>query len=172
VVVGVDIGVLVVWVVIVMVVVIVEAVLIVVIVVTVVVVGRANTLFRQCFMVCAVSSFFKSSRWPVSQSMKPGSPTRAIQSPDLWPQTTSRYGKIVSLCEYRELAWRTFTPKGSMTCHSEIFSPSIVEPVRLITSLLSGPETSKPEPAFQGNARTTMPTVATAAVTPRTASHR
>lgn len=118
VVVGVDVGVLVVSVVSVMVVVTVKGVLVVVIVVAVVVVGRINTLFRHCSTVCVVVSFFKSSRWPVSKSMKPGSPTRTIQSPLLWPQTTSWYGRTVSLRAYTELAWRTFTPKRSMTCHS------------------------------------------------------
>jgi len=173
VVVGVDVGVVVVPVVTVVVVLVtVEAVIVVVIVVAVVVVGRFNTLFWHCSSVCVVLSFFKSSRWPVSMSMKPGSATRTSQSPDLWPQTTSLYGETLSLREYTELALRTFTPKGSMTCHSEIRPPSMVETARPIISLLCGPKTDESEPATHGSARASTPTVATDAATPRQPRHR
>mmetsp|Transcript_24956 Transcript_24956/g.48683 ORF Transcript_24956/g.48683 Transcript_24956/m.48683 type:complete len:225 (-) Transcript_24956:149-823(-) len=146
-------------------------VLVVVVIVTVVVVGRSATRFRHCSIVCVVSSFFRSSRWPVSWSMKPGSPTRAIQSPNLCPQTTSRYSMTVSLREYTELALRTFTPKGSITSHSVILS-AFVEPAKPITSLLCGPNTSESEPATQRSERATTPTVTIAAATPHAPRHR
>jgi len=173
VVVSVDVGVVVVPVVTVVVVLVtVEAVVVVVVVVTVVMVGRCNTLFRHCSSVCVVSSFFKSSRWPVSISMKPGSARRASQSPDLRPQTTSLYGETLSLREYTELALRTFTPKGSITCHSEIRSPWMLELTRPIVSLPWGPKVDESEPATQGSARANTPTVATDAAMPRAPRHR
>jgi len=172
VVVGADVDVLVVWVVTMAVVAVTVEAILVDVVVALDVICCISTLTRHCSAVCVVLSFFKISWWPVSQSMKPGCPTRASQWPDLRPQTTSRCGMTVSLRAYREFAVRTANPKGSMTCHSKTRSTSTVEPTRPITSLLGEPEASEPEPATQGSARDTTPTVATAATTPTTARHR